>query len=92
MTYNLPLSYDPEGLNYTVSLIAEPTFISLIASSQIRINPPSQAFVGNYTLRIKLEDQEPKSSIYSILISVIQTSQDLSYPKEPKLLMNSIVY
>jgi hypothetical protein len=80
-------------LPYTISISSGPSFVSLISSSQIFINPKNLATdLGNHIVQIKLEDQEPKNSIYPIVINVIETSLDTSQPKDQKILMNSIVY
>jgi hypothetical protein len=58
LIHNLPYSIDPEGLNFTTSLINPPSFVSLISNTSMRINPVNcRTDFGNKTVLIKLEDE-----------------------------------
>lgn len=41
--YNLPISIDPEGLPYTTTIQSAPYYVSMISSTQLRINPTNCA-------------------------------------------------
>lgn len=68
MIYNLPASMDPEGLSYATTIISGPSFVSLISNDkQLKIYPSKcLTDFGNFTVIIKLEDEYPASSLYSI--------------------------
>ncbi len=72
ISYPLPPSIDPEGLPYNISIMSGPSYVSLISNSSIMlINPSScESDFGNQTVKIKLEDEQPLSTNYSILINV----------------------
>ena len=63
---------DPEGLPYNTTITNGPPFVTLISNSSVMfINPSScQSDFGNQTVKIKLEDEQPKSTVYSIVIVV----------------------
>ena len=65
--YDLPASMDPEGLFYTTTIFSGPSFASLISSTQLQLYPKNCATdFRNFTVKIKLEDEQPASTNYSI--------------------------
>ncbi len=58
MNYDLPLSEDPEGLNYTTTINRAPSFVSMTSNyTKLQLNPKNcQSDFGNFTVEIKLED------------------------------------
>ncbi len=62
-TYTLPTAIDPEGMAFTTTLVTSPSFVTLLSSTQITINPINcNTDLGSFTVTIKLEDGEPKST------------------------------
>jgi hypothetical protein len=62
-TYNLPTVIDPEGLSFIMTIISGPSFVNEISNTQILINPTNcNTDIGSFTLIIKIEDGEPKST------------------------------
>ncbi len=71
--YTLPQSADPENKPYTTSILTGPPFISMIqpANLTLRMHPTNcWTDIGHNTVEIKLEDQEPRSNVYSIEVYV----------------------
>jgi hypothetical protein len=69
--YILPNSSDPEGLPYTTSLVTSPSYVTLLSNNSLNINPKNcLTDFRDKTVTIKLQDQEPKSTTYSITIRV----------------------
>jgi hypothetical protein len=73
--YDLPSSHDPEGLHYTTTIQSGPSFVSLVSSdTKLKIFPSNCANdFTDFTVVIKLTDEEPISSAYSIDFKVNKT-------------------
>ena len=71
LLHNLPLSIDPEGLNFTTTIKSGPSFATLISNTTIKLAPANCLTDFNiHTVQIKLEDEEPSSTFYSFNVSV----------------------
>jgi hypothetical protein len=71
LIYNLPYSVDPEGLPFKTTIESGPSFVKLISNTSLKINPNNCGTdFGNKTVYIKIEDEFPSSSVYSIDIEV----------------------
>jgi hypothetical protein len=65
LIYNLPLSIDPEGLNFTTTVKSGPSFAYLISSTSMKINPWNCGTdFGNKTVEIEIKDEFPSSLVY----------------------------